>query len=160
MQKISTIPVYSAFLLSASSTGITGSTAFCLSGLTADLFSFAVFLDKWVKTLQEPWERRRWWMFITSLLGNSMFCYKTIAKVTTENTRENCEVVESLLHSSTHVWPFDVLIPQLVLVTKHSTDIMSDPLGWWLLLLTVNILAFFLTVNRNLKKITTVVWKS
>ena len=68
-------------------------------------------------------------MFVTSLLANSMFCYKTIAKVTTENTRENCEVVESLLHSSTHVWPFDVLIPQLVLVTKHSTDIMSVPLG-------------------------------
>lgn len=40
------IPVYSAFLLSASSTGITGRTAFVFSGLPADRFNFAVFLDK------------------------------------------------------------------------------------------------------------------
>ena len=51
------VPVYSALLLSASSTGITGRTAFVFSCSTTDRFNLAVFFDKWVRTRQEPWER-------------------------------------------------------------------------------------------------------
>ena len=81
----SAIPVYSAFLLSALSTG---RVAFRLSGLTADQFTFENEGDD--KT------------FITSL-GNSIFCHKQVTKAITKYRRKNLKSLKGLSHSSEHV---------------------------------------------------------